>query len=99
MVLGQSLQDGHDVVRLLVAEPQQDHAAVAAGRVGAGIAEAEVARDQRPFVGDGGGEYVGIGSAAQVFVGDGVDVVAESNERILGGDGDVSSSLSLRCWA
>jgi hypothetical protein len=61
----------------------------ARGRVGAGVAEAEVAGDKRPVIGDRGGEHVGVGAAGQILVGDGVDLVAASNERVLGRDGDV----------
>lgn len=55
---------------------------MAAGWVGAGIAKSEVEGDQSSLVGDGSGEHVGIGSAGQLLVGNGIDVVAESEKRI-----------------
>lgn len=66
---------------------------MAAGRVGAGITEAEVAGHQSALVGDRGSEHVGVGLAGEVLFEDGVDVVAESDERVLGGDGDVLVEL------
>lgn len=66
---------------------------MAAGWVGARIAEAEVAGDDSALVGDGGGEHVRVGPAGEVLIEDGLDVVAESDERVLGGDGDVLVEL------
>ena len=62
---------------------------MAAGWLGAGIAETQVAGDQGARVRDGGGEHVGVGPALEALGGDGVDVVAEGGKRVLGGDGDV----------
>ncbi len=93
VVLRKPLKHGHDIVRLLVAEAQQDHAEMAAGWVGAGIAKSEVEGDQSSLVCDGSGEHVGIGSAGQLLVGNGIDVVAESEKRILGDDSDVLVEL------
>lgn len=66
---------------------------MAAGWVGAGIAKSEVEGDQNSLVGDGSGEYVGIGSAGELLVGNCIDVVAQSEKRILGDDSDVLVEL------
>jgi hypothetical protein len=68
---------------------------VCAGRVGAGVAEAEVEGDQRPVLADGGGEDVGVGAADEPFVGDCVDVVAEGGQQGPGIDGDVLVEFEL----
>jgi hypothetical protein len=99
MVLGESSEHRDDVVRLLIAESQQNHASVTTRRISARIAEAEVEGDQRTLVADRRSEHLGIGPAREVLLGNRVDVVAEREERILGDDGDISSSLSFTCWA
>lgn len=90
MVLGQPLKHSQHVVGSLITEPQEDDAAMAAGRVGTRITEAEVEGDERSLATDRCGEHVRVWMADEVFVLDGVDLVAEGNEQVLGNEGDVS---------
>ena len=66
---------------------------VRAGWIDAWVAEAEVEGNEGALVGDGAGEDVGVGVAGEVFVDDGVDVVAGGDEGGFGLDGDVLVEL------
>ncbi len=63
------------------------------GRVLARVTEPEIDGDERPLVGDGGSEHIGIGPADELFVGHGVDVMSQLDERAGRGDGDVLVEL------
>ncbi len=95
MVSCEPLEDGDDVVGLLIVEPEQDDTEVTAGRVGAGVTETEVEGDEGALVSDCSSEYGGVGVANEALVGDSVDVMTKRTQRRLDGDGDVSSSLSF----
>lgn len=103
VIVREVLEEGDDVGGLLIAEAEEDDAAVRAGWVEAGVAEAEVEGDEDALVGDGASKNVRVGVTGKVLVDDGVDVVAGGDEWVLGGDGDVLVELDphgvgVRVW-